>query len=126
MNFFHGTAKNGPENSFKTKDSKVLLSVFSGDALKKHRGSDIVMGIRPEHIHLVREDTAAFAEVPAEVEVIEPMGNESYVYSRAGEQTFVMRGLVPEHVKVGKRIPFYFNLSRIHFFDPENEMVVNS
>ncbi len=126
MNFFHGIARNGPENSFNSKDSKVLLSGFSGDALKKYHDSDIIMGIRPEHIHLVCEDAAAFAKVHAEVEVIEPMGNESYVYSRAGEQTFVMRGLVPEHVKVGRRIPFYFNLSRIHFFDPESEMIVNS
>jgi len=46
--------------------------------------SDLVLGIRPEHLHVSEQD-AAIDGLPAVVQVVEPLGSKTIVYFRVGE-----------------------------------------
>lgn len=87
----------------------------------------IVLGIRPEHIFYVKDQTGALNsfEMDAYVEVSELMGAETYLYiSIGGIQTIIAR--VPSSVpaKVGDKIKIAFDMSRCHLFDKKTEKVI--
>jgi multiple sugar transport system ATP-binding protein len=87
----------------------------------------VILGLRPEHIHAsAGRLNSSKAKVKAHVEVVEPMGNEVYVYvtTTRGNHPSVAR-FSPERVpKVGSSIPLYFDLSKALFFDKESERVL--
>ena len=58
------------------------------------------------------------------VDVVEPLGAEMYVYFRTGETRFVSRITVREYIKVGESVELVFDMSKVHFFDPETEKTV--
>jgi multiple sugar transport system ATP-binding protein len=85
----------------------------------------IIVGLRPEHIGL--KSTGArrskTAPVRATVEVVEPMGNEIYLYCtmrKDGEQ-FVARVATAKEPPVGKPIDLVFDLTNLHVFDAKTE-----
>jgi multiple sugar transport system ATP-binding protein len=105
--------------------------VFSGDALrlplvdghhsrlKNHTGRQIVLGIRPEHIFYASAVPQQSGEVSARVEVVEPMGHETYLYLTAGSACFVARISSDKLPSVGEEIQLAFDLSALHLFDTE-------
>jgi multiple sugar transport system ATP-binding protein len=84
------------------------------------REGDVVVGVRPEH--LAPADGAPAGHVlSANVEVIEPLGAESYVYLAGAKGSIVAR--VPEErtPKVGETAAFTVDAARIYLFDPKTE-----
>jgi multiple sugar transport system ATP-binding protein len=89
-------------------------------------GQDVVFGIRPEDI-----DDAALAStadpesvVNVMVEVLEPIGNESYLHCRAGEHTFVARVEAHTAAKDGLPHSVAFDMDKMHLFDKETEKAI--
>ncbi|MBM3267237.1 MAG: sn-glycerol-3-phosphate ABC transporter ATP-binding protein UgpC [Candidatus Sericytochromatia bacterium] len=84
------------------------------------REGDVVVGVRPEHLAPADAANPAHA-LSAAVEVIEPLGAESYVYLAGGKGSIVAR--VPEErtPKVGQTIAFSVDAAKIHLFDPKTE-----
>jgi multiple sugar transport system ATP-binding protein len=121
MNFAKGTLMKNKNLEFHCKDFKLAFDKISSKELKISEKKDIILGIRPEHLSIRQEAENHWPEVPVEVEVIEPMGNESYMYGRAGDQSFVLRGPLSPEIKVSDVIPVYFNVEKMHFFDPVTE-----
>ncbi len=80
----------------------------------------MIMGIRPENMHLQREDGNDGA-VTAVVELTEPMGAETHLYLRDGEQQFIARVKPDIPFQIGDKIKLHFSSSQIHFFDPVSE-----
>jgi multiple sugar transport system ATP-binding protein len=76
-----------------------------------------VLGVRPEHLRMVRADGAAKG-IPAEVEVVEPLGAETLVYCRAGEHRAVARIAPETPVGRGDRVTLIPEPAHLHFFDP--------
>ena len=76
---------------------------------------EIAVGVRPEHLLPVASDRApAFA---AEIEVVEPVGSETYINLRYGPQTLVAR-LAPDiAVRAGQTLPLSLAPGSLHFFD---------
>jgi len=89
--------------------------------LEEYRGRKVALGIRPENIYERRSigslDEAA--PVTARVEVIEPMGAETYLYLTTGETSIVAR--LESHVKadLDQHIELLFEMGRSHFFDQQ-------
>ena len=86
-------------------------------------GKEVVMGIRPEDIH-VEESYLAVSEaanVNTHVDMTELMGSEIYLYLKANDQKLVAR--VPAHVNVKAEddIRVAFDTNKIHVFDKESE-----
>ncbi len=76
-----------------------------------YTGSEIVVGVRPEHIKIGRGDYQGV------VSIVEPMGREMIVHIEVGGLT--LRALIPSRtrIKEGMPIQFTFDLKRIHIFD---------
>lgn len=71
---------------------------------------EVTMGVRPEHIAL------ADAGLGALVEVVEPMGAESYVHCRAGEHLVTVR-TDAEPPRAGDAVHLAFAPEQVHVFD---------
>jgi multiple sugar transport system ATP-binding protein len=92
---------------------------------RQHVDSELLFGLRPEHITETRSD-AAPGVVPfsMRLDVVEPMGMETMVY-------FVVEGVeVCGRVdpaaagNVGETMPLAADLNQMHLIDPRTEQVI--
>ena len=127
MNFFDATLV--------VEDSKLIVDagIFriqvpesKASVYKPHAGKPIVFGIRPEDIHDpdYRPANIIAAQVDAEVEVTELMGNEVFVYFNTGGQVYIARVDPRTSARVGTKMPASFNLDNMHIFDRETEQAI--
>jgi multiple sugar transport system ATP-binding protein len=67
-------------------------------ALEKHVGSDIVLGIRPEHLHdaALARDGASLAVIDVPVRLREELGSEVHVHGAIGAAAHVSEGAADE------------------------------
>lgn len=128
MNFLRGTITNGNGLEFAENGTKVRLKIRKKDIprLRKYVGKEVWLGVRPEHIlDKSAGKSQSFSYAKAKVDVVEPMGNEIYVYFTTGNDTqYVARISALEEPKAGHTIEFAFDMSKAHFFDKETEIVI--
>jgi multiple sugar transport system ATP-binding protein len=127
MNFLSASVV-AEEETLALRFGEVALPIGAADSarLKAYAGKEIVVGIRPDAIH----DEAAYLEAhPAwtldvRIDVVEPMGSESYIYFGLNGDNFVAR-VAPEssaRVMTGHRLAF--DMEKLHFFDKETQKAV--
>jgi len=97
----------------------VLGELPQGAALEAWRDRDIVVGLRPEDLLLCAD--AAGAALAAQLEVVEPVGNEVFLNLRHGELALVSRMPPRELPAPGSTLHFGFAPERLHFFDAKGE-----
>jgi len=131
MNFLSGKLeKRGRKTIFEESSKGISLPLQKKDEsrLKRFAGNEIVFGIRPEHICYAAKTQSQSAKAKAKVtvEVVEPMGNETYVYftTRKEGQQYVARIPSAEQPAVGKTIELSFDMSQARYFDPATEQVL--
>ncbi len=128
MNFFDGTIE-GPYNlAFKQQNGafKMPISRENQKRLRKYVGKKVTLGLRPEHIYRSSSRIARGAKVHVDVQVVEPMGNEIYVYFSVGKdgRQYTARFDATTMPSVGKRLEMIFNTSKAHFFEAATEEVI--
>ena len=129
MNFIEGRiTADGEKLYFDGGGFRVLVGEEQMAALEVYKDKEIIFGIRPEDIYLSKYygDKDRESRLEAMVDVVEPMGAEMYVYFRTGEVSFVSRITVREYIKVGESIELVFDMSKVHFFDPESEKTIGN
>jgi len=127
MNFIDGRIMvDGEKLYFDGGDLRVRVGDEQLESLKKYMEKEIILGIRPEDIYLSKYFSDKYPEsrLEAMVDVVEPLGAEMYVYFRTGETRFVSRITVREYIKVGESVELVFDMSKVHFFDPETEKTI--
>lgn len=129
MNFFDGQIIEDGDKLYAAIDSqRVLLPEETAKVLKKENlgGKLVRFGIRPENIEVDQELIEANPEqvIEAQVEVIELMGAESYIYDRIGTIPMTVRVNGTTDLKVGQASKIYMDASKIHVFNKETEMRV--
>ena len=88
-------------------------------ALAAFRDKPVILGLRPEDIGSApAEQLAGAPRIRAIVEVVEPMGSESYIYFRLAGTTFVSRVDAHRKFKVGETSEPAVFIDKAHFFDP--------
>src|SRR5712691_9897102 len=97
---------------------------FVGDSLtvplsRAPRQGPIVLGVRPEHVSV--GGTTTFT-----LDLVEPIGNEMFVYASAGANHIVARIAPQELPKVGSPIALTFDASHLHFFDTQSGARITS
>jgi multiple sugar transport system ATP-binding protein len=108
---------------------RLTLPDVCTSALHKYDGQDLILGIRPEHFSL---STAAPHNLPVQVELVEALGNETYLFvttpTTANTAPTPVQVRIPpdQAVSVGDRLWLSFNLDKIHFFDPATNLSVSS
>ena len=125
MNFVQGRlVAEGDRLVFDEGQLRLPLPKGQRDRLKDYVGKELTLGIRPEDIHdpdTMGRDVEA-VEIEAQVEVVEPMGNEVFLYLSTGKSSFVAR-VDPVHVPVvEQRVRLAVEIDKAHFFDPETEI----
>jgi multiple sugar transport system ATP-binding protein len=112
MNMMHGVVRNG---LFVASDGD--LHVDGVGTLPQ--GKEIVLGIRPEDIYNADGPyvPSAVSVIPARVDVVEPMGNEIYLYATVGDREVVAR-LAPQAVpQPDAHMRLALDVEKLHFFD---------
>ena len=93
------------------------LSAGTKQRLLSRIGLHVVLGIRPEHLHLSPLD--AGASIKAKLNVVEPLGSDMDVYmSTALHDHVVGRMEAQGGVQSGAEATVYVDLRKAHFFEP--------
>ncbi len=126
MNFFHGVVHfKGDKILFKENEGfEIQLPDMWKDQLGPYDNKPMVFGIRPEAISWKQDVSANEANVKAVIEVIEPMGPETYMYMNTGFHSFIAKVDAHNPFKVGQGADLTFNLLRAHIFDGKTEKLI--
>ncbi len=110
----------GENEQVKLPEGKAKKLEESGFA-----GTEVVLGIRPEDIH----DDELFISnsenvIDAKVEVVEPLGAETYLYLTIQGKQFIARVNPRTGAKPQDQIKVAFDATKIHLFDKETEKTI--
>ncbi|MDD3766976.1 MAG: sn-glycerol-3-phosphate ABC transporter ATP-binding protein UgpC [Eubacteriales bacterium] len=128
MNFFDAKLikDDGYSIDFGGKYKIKLPASKMAKELDSYVGSTIVAGIRPEHIHDEESylSTMENSTVEANVEVVEMMGAETYLYLTIEGVAFTARVNPRTTAKPGDKIRVCFDMNKIILFDKETEKTI--
>ncbi|HOU42039.1 MAG TPA: TOBE domain-containing protein, partial [Promineifilum sp.] len=127
MNFFNGTLVNEEGRQFiDTGDFRVRIPEDRKEAFGPYSGKEVIMGIRPEHVHAPEFAPPSIKAEPvsATVEVVELLGHELHLYLNSGHNSFV--GTVDPRfaVHTGNKIDIVFDMNNVHLFDKATELAI--
>ena len=127
MNFLEGKVdKKGNEVVAKFGENQIVFPKEKADTLIKegYIGKNVIFGIRPEHlsddVELIEANPNSI--VKGNVEVIELMGAESYIYTKCGKDSLNIRVEGTTNLKVGEVAKLYLRSEKLHVFDKEAEI----
>jgi multiple sugar transport system ATP-binding protein len=130
MNFFEGQlVRRGNALVFESTKAGMLLPVPQARAerLAAFEGKPIGLGFRPEDMGSAAAEALADApRLRAKVNVIEPMGSETYVYLLTGGTQFVARMEAHKRFRPGDAVEVPVNMNKAHFFDAQTEERIGS
>ncbi|MFQ5583577.1 MAG: ABC transporter ATP-binding protein, partial [Calditrichia bacterium] len=123
MNFIKGRLVEDGGLHFQNGRIKFHIPAEKSALLKEKKNSEVILGIRPEHFVDVQLAGGKRISDPQEMvaDVIEPVGNEVFVYLSAGANSLCMR-MPPEKLyHPGEKVSIGFDLAKLYFFDPQSE-----
>ena len=130
MNFFEGTLLGkGDALVFQERTSsaaaapnplKVGLDNASAPLLRAYVGKRVIFGIRPEHITCGPRlpDIPPESAVETAVEVVQPLGSETYLHLAGHVHAFVARVRPADQFSASQKVSLTFDARQAHFFDP--------
>ena len=126
VNLIQGTVKQDRDGIkfLETGDGSIELSLPlpSPAAAGELIGKPVVLGIRPEHIAVVRTPKGqgnSATNFPAVAEIIEPAGAETLLHLQTGAHRIFCRSrAVVLREEAGRRMRFEIDSAQVHFFDP--------
>jgi multiple sugar transport system ATP-binding protein len=95
-------------------------------ALQKYDRQSLILGIRPEHLSL---SVPAPKNLQVEVDLVEALGNETYLSVHLLEETnqnFALQVRVPpeKQVNIGEKIWLALESKKIHLFDQQTNLAI--
>jgi multiple sugar transport system ATP-binding protein len=90
-------------------------------ATTPEQGRPIVLGVRPEQIHLHKEFPDAIP-ISLKLVLFEPMGADSLLWGAVGDEPISIRTAPDEEHSIGERVDAYFQPSRASVFDEKTGM----
>jgi len=122
MNFLDGTIVSTGTMKFLEKGTTLSVDIPKSKQklLQPYIGKELWLGIRPEHITVSSNKKS---KINGNVEVVEPMGNEIFVYFNCGASQIVAR-MTPTTIEPGEKKDFEFDMNTALFFDKTTENVV--
>ncbi len=119
MNFFKGGIVN-TANGIHFRNDSMSLKLDQNIGIKLKEYTDITLGLRPEHISASDTDT----KFKASIEVIEPMGSETFVYLNNEDANFTMRAAGDPSLKVGEDLYLFCKTEKMLFFDSSENRIM--
>ncbi|MDO5027696.1 MAG: sn-glycerol-3-phosphate ABC transporter ATP-binding protein UgpC [Bacillota bacterium] len=122
MNFIRGRLlKENGEYFIENSSMKVQIMAADGRDLeaKAYLNKDLLIGLRPEHIYDQMDQ--ATVEVQAQVDFMEMLGAEKYLYLKLKDLDLIARFRSTSDIAKGQQVKVYLDKSKIHFFDIDTE-----
>lgn len=86
---------------------------------------DVVLGVRPEDIGSLRAEQRDDApRLRGVIDLLEPLGAETYVHVSIGETTCVSRAEGTRQLTVGEPVELAVYLDHVHLFDAQSGLPV--
>lgn len=124
MNFIEGIIIQEEDIKFRSTDGNLIINLNNQQKpkLNKYIDKKIYLGIRPEDISFQKnENRYEFLSV---LDLVEPMGNEIFIYFKVGNNQFVGKIYSNEIYKSGEKVSIYFDINKFYFFDYEKESAI--
>lgn len=125
MNFIPGILQGTENIQFVSEKQELTVNLTAEQSkkLKSEAGKSVWLGVRPEDLHDAQPagKEAFFQEITVQLSVVEPMGNEIFLYFDVDGIQFTSR--IPSHEKPnhGTTMAVYLDRSKLHFFSAETE-----
>lgn len=101
---------------------KLQLPGDKSDKLRDYAGKAVTCGIRPEYmLENPEQEVKEGRSIQAIVEVVEPMGSETYLYLDLDGQAITARIKADSEPAVNKPHIIDVDVDNVHFFDQETE-----
>ena len=125
MNFVPGVLVQESGLYFQGAQMRLGIPADKAAALTGHIGKPVTMGVRPEDLSEYRLAVAPAPESSAScrVEVVEPMGNEIFVYLACGADALVARMNVQSQPSVSADYAVQFDMTKVHFFGEDESAI---
>ena len=123
MNFFEGRLSSEVERQFVAEAFTIDLPMKIYEKIRDHTGKIFSLGIRPEDIltgDLIKPNSPKLSH-QIKVDVVEPVGNEIYVYFSDDKNSYCMRTPSYQSFEPGKQVELALNADRIFLFDTVTE-----
>jgi|SwirhisoilCB3_FD_contig_61_1482524_length_1236_multi_3_in_0_out_0_1 multiple sugar transport system ATP-binding protein len=128
MNFIDVTLEKGEDGHMYAVTPGFKMHVpddLKARGIENYLGKTIVMGIRPEHlVEKSRLNQKVTSTIPVEVDVVELLGNEIFVYLNSRGGTLTARMDPDVHLERGQHIEVGVEPDKIYFFDPQSEQAI--
>jgi multiple sugar transport system ATP-binding protein len=128
MNFVDGNLEGtGGGLMFRARGDAFSLDlpVAQMPSLREYVGRSVTLGIRPEDIYVGRDESPHAVTGMWQLDVLEPMGNEVFVYASLGfngsGHSLVARVDPQPLPQPGAPIALAFDLAKLHVFDRETQ-----
>lgn len=123
MNFFEGKILDQNGYRFKNDFLNFALPSSIKDNLNSLKIENVILGIRPEHIKDTTElkDNNLSEPQQIRIDVVEPVGNEVFVYFKFNEISYCMRMSPEKLYKPGGNIEIGFETDKLFLFDTISE-----
>ena len=131
MNFLDASlVKKGEDICLEFEGKSLRLGKEKAAALDSsgYVGKEVVMGIRPEHLH--DEDyfieSAGGNTAEFEVTLTELVGAETYLYLALGERQLTARVSIDTKAREGQPVKLAFDMKKIHIFDKDTKLAIGT
>lgn len=120
MNFFEGRIdfKQGMP-MFAMGNTEIDLPRRLKDNLAPYKGKDAVLGVRPEYLSVTPIEGQSGNEIPATVELVEPLGDRTHMYLTSGSNQKFVANIDPHiQVNAGNSLKIHTDVQQVHVFEP--------
>lgn len=128
MNFVKGKLFNDNGTMFKSDGGELAVKLnrkYDSD-LRTYGNKEVILGVRPEDIYdaMTLGQKPEYSKINVILDVVEPMGNEIFLYFNVDKVQFVARIPAREKPEVNSKRVLLIDGSKLHFFDGNSEIAV--
>ncbi|MBP6470387.1 MAG: sn-glycerol-3-phosphate ABC transporter ATP-binding protein UgpC [Chloroflexi bacterium] len=127
MNFFTATMVQEDGHLFlDSGDFRVQIPDDRKPVFQSYAGSEVTMGMRPEHIHSPEFAPPGIVAAPIKgtAELVELLGHELHLYVNTGKNSLVATVDTRMNVNVGNNVDLVMDMGNLHLFDKKTEKAI--
>ncbi|MBN9027121.1 MAG: sn-glycerol-3-phosphate ABC transporter ATP-binding protein UgpC [Rhizobiales bacterium] len=126
MNFIHVDLVNeGGRTRAVAKDLSIAVPERQVASLSGQGSRSVILGIRPEHIHLGTPAEDLGTSFNGRLTVTEQLGSELVVGTKVADTLIMASRIAPEtELRVHEQAPFWVDPKAMHFFDAKTEAAI--
>lgn len=126
MNFIEGRLLKEEELKFISMQKDLIFSIDNATSARLSAGkqNEVVIGIRPENFSLEKKYSSSI-ELKVTLQVIEPMGNETFIHFEIDSNECLARIKPNDSIKVGESISLYFYANSVCYFNIDTGVILD-